>query len=108
MIRRKTVLALALIAAGACSRHNNTPVDTTLNTDLSLAAQQRQPLDSINAAEHANALTTPATAPVASNTTTHRSSSSGVTHRTTHRSGSSSGSSAGSVATTTSSGHVEK
>ena len=53
MIRRRTVLALALIAAGACSRHNNTPVDTTLNTDLSLAAQQRgyQPLDSVSAAE---------------------------------------------------------
>ena len=98
-----TVIALA--AMGACSRQGNKPADSALNTDLSLAAQQRgyQPLDSLSAAERTNALTTPApvaTSPartrtssgeVARSTTTRRTSSSG-TRSTGTRSGSSSGS----------------
>src|SRR6185437_7132427 len=95
----------ALIAAGACSRNGGNAADTSLNTDLSLAAQQNQAqLDSLSAAERApapNALTATAGAPAAA---TH-SSSGEVAHATHHRtSGSSarsSGSSSGSVATTT-------
>jgi hypothetical protein len=100
-----TVIALA--AMGACSRQADKRADTALNTDLSLAAQQRgyQPLDSLSAAERANALTTPApaaTAPartrtssgeVARSTTTRRTSStrSNGTRSTGTRTGSSSG-----------------
>ena len=60
-----TLILAALFAAGACSRNNNKPADSALNTDLSLAAQQKgyTPLDSISAAERAKALTaTPAPA----------------------------------------------
>jgi hypothetical protein len=49
-------LALALTAAtAACDRGTNRAADTTLNTDLSLAAKQRgyTPLDSLSAAERA-------------------------------------------------------
>lgn len=98
MHRTLTALALALLTAGAaCSRNNNATTDTTLNTDLSLAAQQRgvQP-DSLNAAE-LNPSATPATGAAttthtASTGTVHHSTSSGTTH---HRS--SSGSSSGRV-----------
>jgi hypothetical protein len=113
------LMLAAMVAAGACSRNNNKPADSALNTDLSLAAQQKgyQPLDSLSPAERANALTTPA--PV---TSTTRSSAGEVSrprstapHRTsgssTRSSGTSSGSSSGTVGTssgTTSSGHVVK
>ena len=58
MPRMIVTLALALTAtAAACDRASNRAADTTLNTDLSLAAQQRgyQPLDSLSAAERATA-----------------------------------------------------
>jgi len=100
-------LALALfVAAGACGRNDNRAADTSLNRDLSLAAQQNHSLDSLSAAERspaANALNgvgAPTSRPAAGATrsaTTHRSS------------GGSSGrvySSGGRV--TTSSGHVVK
>jgi hypothetical protein len=56
----RTILALALAltaTTAACDRGTNRAADTTLNTDLSLAAQQRgyQPLDSLSAAERATA-----------------------------------------------------
>src|SRR4051812_29666784 len=104
----RKILAFAVVATtmlGACSRSNNRPADSALNTDLSLAAQQRgyTPLDSISAAERANALTTPAapvtrtsSGDVARTTTTHRSSSSSSSG--THQSSGSSGSSSGTVA----------
>jgi len=99
----RTLIALAVIAStalGACSKNNNAHSDSALSSDLSLAAQQKgyTPLDSISAAERANALTTPApatrsaggevaTAPVVHHTAT----------RTVHHT--SSGSSSGSVGT---------
>jgi hypothetical protein len=58
MQRKLTALTLALmVGAGACDRASNRSADTTLDTDLSLAAQQRgyQPLDSLSAAERAAA-----------------------------------------------------
>ena len=58
MHRTILTLALALTAASAaCDRGTHKAADTALNTDLSLAAQQRgfQPLDSITAAERAAA-----------------------------------------------------
>ncbi|MFI5229584.1 MAG: YMGG-like glycine zipper-containing protein [Gemmatimonadales bacterium] len=103
MKRTLSALALALFtAAGACSRHNASPADSALNTDLSLAAQQRAPVDSVSAAEQtpASALTSTgsaaAPAPVMRHTvrhTSHNSSSAG-----------SSRSSGGTVVTTTRSG----
>src|SRR4051812_4777395 len=56
MSRTLSTLTLAtMVAAGACSRGGNKPADSALNTDLSLAAQQRAytPLDSVSAAERA-------------------------------------------------------
>ena len=91
MNRSFSAIALAvLVTAAACGRNNNRPADTALNTDLSLAAQQKnfQPLDSISAAERAQGLAaTPATtartssgevsrAPVTHTATRHRSSGS--------------------------------
>ena len=86
MHRTFTALALACLAAGAaCSRSNNTPADTSLNTDLSLAAQAHG-LDSIadTVATGANALnarsvpSSSASAPVHHTTTHHAASSSGT------------------------------
>lgn len=94
MRTRIIALALALsVGSGACSKNGSKPADTTLNSDLSLAAQQRgyQPLDSLSAAERAaatapNALngTTAAPTPLRRSTTssgtrTRRSSGSGGT-----------------------------
>lgn len=93
---------VALCSLGACSRSNNRPADTSLNTDLSLAAQQKnyQPLDSISAAERAQSL---AANPAGTNAIgAARTSNGEVTHTATrstvrHRSsGSSSGGSVGS------------
>jgi len=56
MNRSTRALTLALLALGAaCGRGNNKAADTSLNADLSLAAQQRgyMPLDSLSAAERA-------------------------------------------------------
>jgi len=55
---QRTIVTLALAfsaASAACDRGAHRAADTTLNTDLSLAAQQRgfQPLDSLTAAERA-------------------------------------------------------
>jgi len=91
MIRKLPSLALALLAAGACGRGANHNADTTLNTDLSLAAQAKgyQPLDSMSAAERGMATNSPnvlnGRTPVATNSTgrtVHRSTSSGEVSRT--------------------------
>jgi len=102
---KTSVLALAmLLAVGACGRNSNRAADTSLNTDLSLAAQQSHSLDSLSAAERTpapNALTGTA-APAASRPVTRTRTSS------THRSSGSSGRVYSSGGTTTSSGHVVK
>jgi hypothetical protein len=102
---RMSALALALlVAAGACSRNGGRAADTSLNTDLSLAAQQSHSLDSLSAAERSsagNALNgTPATT---------RPTSQAARSSSSRRSSGGSGrvySSGGSVST--SSGHVVK
>ena len=107
MKRTLSALALALFTAtGACSRHNASPADSALNTDLSLAAQQRAPYDSLSAAEQtaqANALANGAAVPASAPVVHHTASSSGTTSHVHHSSGGSSarssGSSAGTVAT---------
>ena len=72
MQRTLTALSLALMAgAAACDRASNRSADSALNTDLSLAAQQRgyQPLDSLSAAERAAATGAPlATTPARTRT----------------------------------------
>jgi hypothetical protein len=92
-----------MAATGACSRHNANASDSALNSDLSLAAQQRAASDSLSAAErtdslNANSLTT--THPM-----THTASSAGevshVHHTVHHVSSGSEGSSSGTVTTTT-------
>jgi hypothetical protein len=104
-MRIKT-LALALglsVVAGACGRNSNRAADSSLNTDLSLAAQQSHSLDSLSAAERSpapNALngaaaTTRQAPRTASRTTTRRSSGGG-------------GRVYSSGGTVTSSGHVVK
>jgi hypothetical protein len=102
---RMSALALALlIAAGACGRNGNRAADTSLNTDLSLAAQQSHALDSLSAAERSPAGSALNGTPATTRPTTHAARSSG-----SHRSSGGSGrvySSGGSV--TTSSGHVVK
>jgi hypothetical protein len=115
MNKMKSAIAIALVVSGAaCSRSNGRPADSALNTDLSLAAQQRgyQPLDSISAAERAKAnawsatpaapapVTRTATAPVHRAPVHHSSSGSSA--------GSSNGSSGGTVASTNSGGTVVK
>jgi hypothetical protein len=82
MQRRISVLALALlIAGGGCSRSHNKAVDTALNNDLSLAAQQRGArLDSISeGTPSANALngTSSTVAHHASTVNAHRSTAGG-------------------------------
>jgi len=102
---KTSVLALAmLLAVGACGRNSNRAADTSLNTDLSLAAQQSHSLDSLSAAERTpapNALTGTA-APAASRQATRTRTSSA------HRSSASSGRVYSSGGTTTSGGHVVK
>src|SRR4051794_29296008 len=84
MKRSVSTLALAVFAAvttlAACDRAQNKSADTSLNTDLSLAAQQRgfRPLDSLAPAERAAGNAAFSGAPVAAAPrTTHRVSSSG-------------------------------
>lgn len=102
----RTFLAFAVVAStmlGACSRSSNKPADSALNTDLSLAAQQRgfTPLDSISAAERADSVATARGARTAggevSRGTATRTAS--TTHHSSgvHRSGTSSGGSSGGV-----------
>jgi hypothetical protein len=100
---KTSALALALlVAAGACGRNSNRAADSSLNADLSLAAQQSRSLDSLSAIERSpsgNALTgtaaTTRSSPTARSSTTRRSTGGGSRV-------SSSG------AATTSSGHVVK
>ena len=101
-----------LFAASACSRSGGGAADTSLNTDLSLAAQQQQGrLDSVSAAEQTpapNALTG-TTGAAATGATTAGSpvahSSAGEVAHTRHRSSSGHSarneSSSGTIATTT-------
>ena len=95
MIRKLPSLALALLAAtGACGRGANHNADTTLNTDLSLAAQAKgQPLDSISAAERGVAAPSPSAlnSRTTARTTTHRATSSGEVSRSRRSSTVSSG-----------------
>ncbi len=101
MIRKLPSIALAVLAVtGACGRGDNNRADTSLNNDLSLAAQAKgyQPLDSMSAAERGAATNSPnalnGRTPVATNstgrTTTHRSTSSGEVSRTRRSSSSAS------------------
>jgi len=103
MNRYLSALAVAaLMAGGACSRNNGKPADSALNTDLSLAAQQKTSLDSISAVERGNALTT---APAATPAPVTRTSSGEVSHTaTTHRSTSTAHRSSGSSSGASSSG----
>jgi len=72
MTRYFSALAIAaLMVAGACGRGNDNRADSALNTDLSLAAQQRGSLDSLSALERGNALNTN---PVTAAPGTHTSS----------------------------------
>jgi hypothetical protein len=99
-IVKSVLIAPALFAMAACK---DKPADPSLNTDLGLAAQARTgaPLDSITAAERANAATAaaapaavapaPAAAPRKTATTTRRTT-------TTRRSSSGGSSSSGSTA----------
>jgi len=87
-MKRTISFALAALVAGlaACGRGANKSADTALNTDLSLAAQQKgfQPMDSLGPAERAAAVSGAplATAPRQG---THRSTAAGdvATHRST-------------------------
>jgi YmgG-like glycine-zipper protein len=108
-MRNRTISTIALAFAAmtaACGRSDNKQGDTTLNRDLSLAAQANQPYDSLSAAERAaqpNALNAPVAATSVPRATTHtatvhHSSSSGEVVR----------SSATGARTTTSSGTVVK
>jgi hypothetical protein len=107
MNRNVTALALMVLVAGAaCSRNGNGAADTTLNRDLSLAAQQRATLDSLNAAERSAGATAQRTA-LAPTTTVHHTSSGGTVVRT-HHSGTSSSPGTTTTTTTSSSGTVEK
>ena len=107
MKRTISTLALAVAASlAACGRSDNRVADTTLNRDLSLAAQARgDTLDSLSAIERGrqpNALGAPAPAAprhTAARTTTRRAASSG---------GEVVGSSSASRTTTSSSGTVVK
>jgi hypothetical protein len=111
MTRYFSALALAaLVAAGACGRGGDRPADSALSTDLSLAAQQRAPLDSISTVENGNALNnTPASVRTSSgevsrSTSSARRSSSGSS--TARRAGSSSGASSSGSSTVASQPHT--
>jgi hypothetical protein len=117
MIRQFQILALAALTAGAaCDRQNNRLADSALNTDLSLAQQQRgyQPLDSLSLAERGLTATPNGLVPSPARTaTTRRTTSSGgevTTRRRTTRSssGTTSGSTGSTTTTTTSGTTVEK
>ncbi|HEY5061829.1 MAG TPA: YMGG-like glycine zipper-containing protein [Gemmatimonadaceae bacterium] len=103
MNKLMSTLAFALVVTGAaCSRANSKPADSTLNTDLSLAAQQKgyTPLDTISAAERAKANSL-AAAPVASEPRS-------VTHHSTAHHSTSGGASSAGTATTASAPTVVK
>src|SRR5256885_15558692 len=86
MKRSVSILALAVVTAlTACERAPNKSSDTTLNTDLSLAAQQKgfQPFDSLGPAERAAGGAAVSGAPLATSPrpAVHRSASSGEVSR---------------------------
>ena len=92
MNRRIHVLAIAaIVAAVGCSDRRNRATDTTLNTDLSLAAQQSayRQFDSVSAAERGLATPTPV-ASARRTTSTSGGEVTTVRRRTTRSSGSSS------------------
>ena len=113
MYRSFSVLAFAvMVASGACSKSNTKLADTTLNTDLQLAAQQSgTQLDSVSAAERGVAATSPNGANAAAPSTTTASSAT-TTHHTTHsrvhHSSAGEESSSGGTARTSSEGTVVK
>jgi len=104
-----TFVAVSALTAAACDRNANKPVDSALNTDLSLAAQQRgfQPIDSLSAAERAAAGVPAGQSLGARQRPTQRVSSGGDVART-HRSSATSSSRTSSGTTRSSSGTVEK
>ena len=83
MFRKVSTLVLGfVIAAAACSKHDS-KADSALAQDLSLAAQQKGPLDSLSASERAAGAaaltgTRAASAPVRTTSTARRSTSSGT------------------------------
>jgi len=112
-----TLVFAALVAAGACSRGNGRGADSALDTDLSLAAQQRgpQPLDTLSPAERArlsaNALngTGAAVVPAPVSPVRHTSSGGEVSRpRRSSSTGSASSGSSSARTTTSSSGTVVK
>jgi outer membrane protein with glycine zipper len=81
---RRLILALTFAAAVgtvACDRGANRAADSALNTDLSLAAQQKgfQPLDSVTAAERAPGSTATRTRLSGGDVARRRTTSSGTT-----------------------------
>jgi hypothetical protein len=112
MHARIQVLAFAaLTAVAGCNQQKNRLADTTLNTDIALAQQQRgfQPMDSVSLAER-GLTAAPGYAPTRPAATVRRTtSSSGEVTTTRRRTTRSSGtSSSGSTTTTSSAGTVEK
>ena len=108
-MKRISTLALAcVVTLAACGRATDKLADTTLNTDLSLAAQQRgvRLLDSVSAVERAAGAAAIGSA-AASRTPTHRVTSGGDVSRS-RRSTSSGGSRTSTAASQPSSGTVEK
>ena len=83
MFRKVSTLVLGfVIAAAACSKHDSKP-DSALAQDLSLAAQQKGPLDSLSDSSRAAGAaaltrTRTASAPLRTASTTRRSTSSGT------------------------------
>ena len=93
------IIAPAFIFAAACSK-DQPAVDSSLNNDLTLAAQARQTatLDSISAAERARVAAAPAPAVTSGNTApARRTTTASTTRRRTSSSGSTSSSSGGTV-----------
>ncbi|MEO7458388.1 MAG: YMGG-like glycine zipper-containing protein [Gemmatimonadaceae bacterium] len=95
------LFAPAFIVAAACSKDK--PVDSSLNNDLTLAAQARQTatLDSISAAERARAVAPAPLVTAGTSTPARRTTTSSAPRRRTSSGSSSSGSSgssSGSVA----------
>ena len=111
-MNKRTISTIALAfaaAAAACGRNDNKAADTTLNRDLSLAAQANQPFDSLSAAERtaqSNALNAPA-APTTTSSSRRAASRTTTTRRSTG-SGEVVRSSSSGTRTTTSSGTVVK
>jgi hypothetical protein len=91
------IIAPAFMFAAACSKDQ--PVDSSLNNDLTLAAQARQTatLDSISAAERARVAAAPAPTVTSGSTAPARRTTATTTRRRTTSSGSTSSSNGGTV-----------